>query len=325
MSLLKVVVSDFLFEDLQPEIDALAGIAEVSAMGRYPGAAEFLARASDADGILCQMAPLDREVMQGLRKCRVIVRYGVGVDNLDVAGATEAGIAVCNVPDYCTDDVADHTLTLMLGLVRKLPASIDQLKRGGWGHPEIRPIRRLASLTLGCFGFGRIARSVCARALAFGFKVVAYDPYVPDVVFQAAGVTPVDQETLLRTADVITLHMPLTDDTRGLLSDETLSQAKRGVHVVNTARGGLIDTPSLIRALDSGQVGGAALDVLDVEPIRPDHPLWQRPNVFMTGHLAWYSEEALRQLQRQVGEECARVLRGEEPRSCVNPEHRERR
>jgi D-3-phosphoglycerate dehydrogenase len=317
---LKVVVSDYGFEDLEPETEALRGVARVQGLRQYPGTEAFLNVARDADGVISQMSPLDAAAMDGLKKCRVIVRYGVGVDNLDVAAATRNGIAVCNVPDYCTDDVADHTLTLMLGLIRKLPRSIEYLRAGNWNHNPLRPIRRLSSLTLGIYGFGRIARAVAERARGFGFTLIAHDPFVPAPVFEAAGVESVTADELLTRSDVLALHMPLTDDTRGLLRRDTLAQMKQGALIVNTARGGLIHTNDLIAALDGGHIGGAALDVLDQEPIPADHPLWSRENVFMTGHLAWYSEEALRQLQRSVGEECARALRGETPRSVVNPE-----
>jgi D-3-phosphoglycerate dehydrogenase len=152
--------------------------------------------------------------------------------------------------------------------------------------------------------------------------MIAHDPYVSDAVFEEEGVKPVDPDTLLAHSDLLALHMPLTEETRHLMNADTFGKLKRGALIVNTARGGLIHTEALISALDSGQVGGAALDVLEKEPIPPDHPLWQRANVFMTGHLAWYSEEAMRQLQQSVGEDCARVLRGEPPRHVVNPEYR---
>jgi D-3-phosphoglycerate dehydrogenase len=318
---MKVVVTDHLFEDLEAEAAALRGVAELVELRAFPGPERFLELARDADGLLSQMAPLSAATIDGLERCRVIVRYGVGVDNIDVAAATRNGIAVCNVPDYCTEDVADHTLTLLLALIRKLPASIDLLRKGGWGHNELRPVRRLSSLTLGIYGFGRIAREVARRARAFGSQLLAFDPYVPADVFEAAGVERVDEPALLSRSDVLALHMPLTEGTRHLLNPERLAQTRRGVLVVNTARGGLVDTQALLAALASGQVGGAALDVLETEPIPPDHPLWQFPNVILTGHLAWYSEEALRQLQRSVGEECARVLRGEPPKHAVNPEY----
>jgi D-3-phosphoglycerate dehydrogenase / 2-oxoglutarate reductase len=318
---MKVVVSDYLFEDLEREAEALRGVAELVPLREYPGPEEFLAVAADADGILSQMAPLRAEVIEGLRQCRVIVRYGVGVDTVDVEAATRKGIAVCNVPDYCTEDVADHTLTLALALIRKLPQSIAYLRGGGWSHNPLRPVRRLSSLTFGLYGFGRIARSVARRARAFGFTLLAYDPYVPDSVFAGSGVGRIDADSLLARSDLLALHMPLTEDTRHLMRADSFRKMKQGALLVNTARGGLVDTAALLEALESGQIGGAALDVLETEPIPPEHPLWRNPNVLMTPHLAWYSEEALHQLQRSVSEECARVLRGEPPRSAVNPKY----
>jgi len=287
----------------------------------YTGPEALLALARDADGIISQAAPIGADVIEGLRRCKVIVRTGVGVDNLDVEAATRRGIPVCNVPDYCTQEVADHTLTLALGLIRKLPHAIEELRAGRWNYSDLRPIHRLSALTFGLYGFGRIAREVARRARAFGFRLIAHDPYVPDAEFSAAGVERVAPDSLLARSDVLALHMPLTAETRHLMNADSFARMKRGALLLNSARGGLVDTAALLQALDSGQVGGAALDVLETEPIPPDHPLWQRANVFMTGHVAWYSEEALEQLHRSVGEECARVLRGEPPRSVVNPEY----
>lgn len=318
---MKVVVTDYTFENLDREREALRGVAEVVANRTYQGPEHLLSLARDADGIISQAAPVGADVIQHLERCRVIVRTGVGVDNVDLEAATRRGIAVCNVPDYCTEDVADHTLALALALARKLPAAAADLRRGGWMHARLRPIRRLSSLTFGIYGFGRIARAVSCRARAFGFTLLAHDPYLPDSLFTEAGVERVDADALLARSDLLALHMPVTEDTRRLMRAETFARMKRGALLVNTARGGLVDTDALLAALDSGHLGGAALDVLETEPIPPDHPLLGRENVLVTGHLAWYSEEALRQLQQSVGEECARVLRGEAPRNVVNPEY----
>jgi D-3-phosphoglycerate dehydrogenase len=318
---MKVVVTDFLFDDLDLEAEALRGVAALVPNRVFRGNADALDRARDADGLLSQMATLDAGLIGGLERCKVIVRYGVGYDRIDLDAATRKGIAVCNVPDYGTQDVADHTLALMLALVRKLPAMIRQLREGGWGESPFRPIPRVSALTVGVYGFGRIGKAVAARIRAFGCSVIACDPYLDDETFARAGVERVSREELLTRSDLITLHTPLTQETRRLMDDAAFSRMKRGALLVNAARGGVVDTVALIRALDSGQVGGAALDVLDTEPIPADHPLWLRPNVFMTGHLAWYSEHSLRQLQRSVGEECARVLRGEPPKNPVNPDY----
>lgn len=316
---MKVAVTDYTFDSLEPLAAALRGVAELVAHRRYVGPEALLAAAADADALVSQAAPVDAGVIDRLQRCRVIVRTGVGVDNVDVEAATRRGIPVCNVPDYCTDDVADHTLTLALALARKLPQAVADLRGGGWMNSALRPVRRLSALTFGLYGFGRIARAVAKRAAAFGFRVAAHDPFVPDALFRELGAHRVDEDRLLADSDLLSLHMPLTEQTVGLLGAAGIERMKRGVLVVNCARGGLIDTPALLAALTSGQVGGAALDVLDVEPIPVDHPLWRHPNVILTGHLAWYSEEALEQLLRSVGEECARVLQGQAPLHPTNP------
>jgi D-3-phosphoglycerate dehydrogenase len=318
---MKVVLTDYLFDDLNEEEEALRGLAALVALREFPGNAALLDTARDADGLLSQSATLDAELIEGLERCRVIVRYGAGYDRVELEAARRKGIAVCNVPDYGTQDVADHTLALMLALVRKLPAMMEQIRAGGWGESPLRPIPRVSTLTVGVYGFGRIGRAVAARVRAFGCPVIACDPYLAAEVFAEQGVERVDREELLARSDLVTLHMPLTAETRGLLGAEAFARMKPGALLVNAARGAVVDTPSLVRALDNGRIAGAALDVLDVEPMPADHPLVNRPNVIVTGHLAWYSEHSMRQLKRSAGEECARVLRGEPPKNRVNPDH----
>ena len=318
---MKVVVADYVFANLEPERAALSGLAEITAFRDFPGPEAIIEAARDADGLIITQAPITAAVIDQLERCKVIVRYGVGVDTIDLAAATQKGIMVVNLPAYCTEEVADHAMTLILALIRKLPRSVEYLRSGGWSQEPLRPIRRLSTLTLGLYGFGRIGRAVAQRARAFGFRLIGCDPYVPDDIFAAYGVDRVVEDALLAGSDVLSLHMPVTEETRQILNAERLSKLKRGALVVNTARGGLIDTPALLDALDSGQVGEAALDVLDVEPIPADHPILRRENVFLTPHLAWYSEESLLQLQRDAGMECARALRGEPVASIVNPDY----
>jgi D-3-phosphoglycerate dehydrogenase len=318
---MKVVVTDYVFANLDPETAALAGVADVLPFRTFPGPDALLEAARDADGLIINQAPITASVIDRLEKCKVMVRYGVGIDTIDLAAATRKGIMVVNVPGYCTADVADHAMTLALGLVRKLPRAIDYLRSGGWSQEPLRPIRRLSSLTLGLYGFGRIGRAVAQRAKGFGFRLIGCDPYVSDEVFASHGVDRVMEDALLAGSDVLSLHMPANDETRNIVNEDRLSKMKKGMLLVNTARGGLIDTPALLKALESGHVGGAALDVLDVEPMPADHPLWKHENVFLTPHLAWYSEESLLQLQRDAGMECARALRGEPVGSVVNPEY----
>lgn len=318
---MKVVVTDYLFANLEPEIGALAGLAEVTSFRKFPGPEAIVEAARDADGLIINQAPITAAVIEQLERCKVMVRYGVGVDTIDLAAATRKGIMVVNVPGYCTDEVADHALTLLLGLIRKLPGSMDYLRSGGWVHEPLRSVHRLSTLTLGIFGFGRIGRAVAQRAKGFGFRLIACDPYVSNDLFEAMEVERVDEDALLAGSDVVTLHMPANGETRRIINADRLSRLKQGALLVNTARGALVDTPALLAALDSGQLAGAALDVLDTEPIPADHPIWQRKNVILTPHLAWYSEESLLQLQRDAGMECARALRGEPVGSIVNPEY----
>src|SRR5687768_17244277 len=318
---MKVVVTDYLFGNLKSEKAALAGLAEITSFRTFPGEDALVETARDAEGLILTQAPITAGVIDRLEKCKVIVRYGVGVDTIDLPAATRKGIMVVNLPAYCTDEVADHTLTLALALIRKLPQSMDYLRSGGWTHEPLRSFHRLSTLTLGLYGFGRIGRAVAQRAKGFGFRLIGCDPYVSDEIFDTYGVDRVMEEALLAGSDVLSLHMPVTEETRNRLSSERLSRLKQGALIVNTARGGLIDTSALIEVLESGQVGGAALDVLDIEPIPADHPIWQRQNVILTPHLAWYSEESLLQLQRDAGMECARALRGEPVGSIVNPEY----
>lgn len=315
---MKVVVTDTQYETQEPEQESLRGLAELVVFRRFPGSAELVEAARDADAVLCQEARLGAEVIDHLQRCRVIIRYGVGYDNIDVEAASRKGIVVCNVPDYGTQEVADHTVMLALALIRKLPRSMEYLRSGGWSYVPLRPIPRVSSLTVGIYGLGRIGRAAALRYRAFGCPLLAYDPYLSESAAAEVGVERVDEETLLARSDLLSLHVPLTTQTRHALNRDTFAQMKPGALLVNTARGAVVDTDALTEALDSGRIGGAALDVLETEPVPTDHPLWTRPNVILTGHLAWYSEASLAQLQRSAAEECARVLRGEPPWNPVN-------
>ena len=315
------LITDHIFDDLSIERDALGPDIELVDNREYQGEEHLITLVGEADAILSQGAPIGAAVLEAAPRCQVVIRYGVGVDNVDLDAAAKMGIPVCNVPDYGTDEVADQTLTLMLALLRRLPEQVDFVRGGGWGYEELRPIRRLSTLTLGIYGFGRIARAVARRAQGFGFPVIATDPYIPDSVFDEAGVERVTSEGLLSRADVLALHMPLTEETYHLVDTAALAQMKRGAFLVNTARGGLVDTDALLDALDSGQIAGAAVDVLETEPMPADHPLWKRNRVIITPHLAWYSEESLVRLRQAVAEEARRVLEGNPPKNPVNADY----
>lgn len=259
-----------------------------------------------------------------LRRTGLLVRAGIGYDVIDVDAATAAGIWVANVPDYCIDEVADHAVLLLMAAWRRLPELEAVWQAGTWVNPAlVPPVNRARGRRLGVVGFGRIGRSVAHRAQGFGFEVVAHDLFVADDVIRAEGVEPIGLDELFATSDAVSLHCPLTAETRWLIDSERLARSKRGLVLVNTSRGGLVDLDALDEALETGQVAAAGLDVLGDEPA-PDlsRALFKRPNVILTPHLAWYSLEARRDLALQAAEEAWRYISGERPRNVVNPEAR---
>jgi len=306
-----IAVTDCPFPTLDPAKAALKRLDPEFRMSKSASAENILAVAKDADAILVTYAKLTRELISQLTKCKAIGRFGLGVDNIDLAAAKEKGIKVNYVPDYCIHEVSDHAMALLLALIRKIPLSNKVVQAGRWEMPVVVPITRITGTVLGLIGFGNIPRLVAGKAQAFGIKVVAYDPYLKPDVFKAANVEGVDLDTLLKQSDYVSVHAPLLPATRGLLNAEAFAKMKKGAYVVNTARGPLIDEPALIAALDSGQVGGAALDVVTTEPLAKDSPLLGRDNVIITPHTAFYSIEALAELQTKCASDVARVLSGE--------------
>lgn len=279
---------------------------------------ETAAFCADADAILTQWAPITAEVIEGLSRCKIIVRYGIGVDNVDLEAAKRRGIPVVNVPDYAVQEVADHTLALMLGVVRKIPQVVSQVRHGVWEIAPCRPIMGLAGRVLGTAGFGNIARAVIRRAQAFGMKTIAYDPYVPEHVFAEHGVERVDWEGLLGQSDILSPHLPLTEKTRHAINRDAFARMKPEAYLVNTSRGGIVNADDLAEALQEGMIAGAALDVLEVEPILPDSPLLQLDQCLVTSHCAWYSEDSLLLLQKYAALEIARLFEGGRPLHIVN-------
>jgi D-3-phosphoglycerate dehydrogenase len=224
------------------------------------------------------------------------------------------------VPDYCIDEVSDHTMALLLAIVRKIPFINAQVHGGTWKMPNVVPIHRLRGSVFGLVGFGRIPQLVAPKAQAFGMKVIAYDPYIGRDVFARAGVESVDFPTLLRSSDCVSVHSPLVPETRNLFNAEAFRQMKRTAYLVNTARGPIVDEAALAAALDAGQIAGAALDVMAQEPPPADSPLFGRTNVIITPHTSFYSEESLVELQTKAAQEVVAVLTGQAPRNPVNPE-----
>jgi D-3-phosphoglycerate dehydrogenase len=308
-----IAVTDSPFPSLDPAKAALARIDPELRVAKSASADDVLAVARDADAILVTYAKLPGDLLRQLRRCKAIGRFGLGVDNIDVAAAAELGITVTYVPDYCMQEVSDHAMALLLALARKVPQSNALVQAGRWEMPAVVPIHRLAGRVLGLVGFGNIPRELAPKAKAFGLRVVAHDPYVSQQVLDAAGVERVSFDQLLEVSDFVSIHAPLLSATRGLFNAEVFRKMKKGARLINTARGPLVDEDALVAALDSGQLAGAALDVVAVEPLPKDSKLIGRDNVILTPHTAFYSVEALNELQTKCAADVARVLSGEPP------------
>lgn len=314
-----VAVTDHVFPHLDQERAMLAAAGHELRFGgnaTTPGQVAEAVRGADA--VLNCYAPIPSDVTRGLRGCRIIARYGIGLDTIDVPVATEAGIVVTNVPDYCIDEVSDHTLALILALGRGVALLDRRVRAGAWRPMDAAPLHRLRGRTLGLVGFGRIARTVAAKARAVGFGVVAADPFLSDEAVAAMGAEPADLATLLATSHVVSLHAPLTAGTHHMIGAAELAAMPVGAALVNTSRGGLVDLAALRDALASGHLGGAALDVLETEPIAADDPLLSRPEVIVTPHAAFYSEESIAELQRKATEQVLDALAGRVPPYAVN-------
>lgn len=315
----KVVITDHAFTDVKPERQALHGLAEVIDANPLRTEDEVIAAAHDADAIIFAFAPITARVLDTLPKLRVAVRNGVGYDAIDVQAATERGIWVANVPDYCIPEVADHALAMLLGLARKIVPLDAGVRRGEFNAVQMsRPLHRITGQTLGLVGMGRIGREVAKRAQGFGLNVIVFDKYLSPEHAQAAGATLASFDDVMRNADFISIHTPLTNETRHLVNAEAIRKMKRSAYLINVARGAIIDTMALAEALMDGTIAGAGIDVFEQEPLPADHPLRSAPNTILHPHAAWYSEESLTQLQVSAGEEVARVLRGEPLKNAVN-------
>ena len=306
-----IAVTDSVFPTLDPAKAALARLNPTYLMSKSVNADDIVAVAKDADAVLVTYAKLTREVLSQFTRCKAIGRFGLGVDNIDLPTAKEKGIAVNYVPDYCIREVSDHAMALLLSLIRKVPLSNKLVQSGRWEMPAVVPIRRIEGTVLGLIGFGHIPRLVAPKAQAFGIKVIAHDPYAKPDVFEAANVESVDLDTLFKMSDYVSVHAPLLPATRGMMNAAAFGKMKKGAYIVNTARGPLIDEPALVAALDSGQIGGAGLDVVATEPLAKDSPLLGRDNVIISPHTAFYSIEALNELQTKCATDVARVLSGE--------------
>jgi D-3-phosphoglycerate dehydrogenase len=314
-----VAVADSVFPNLDPARAVLRGIDATLELAPEPTPEAIVGVAADADALLVTYARITSDMIARMTRCRIISRFGIGVDNVDIPAATRAGIVVTKVPDYCVDEVSDHAMALLLGLARKISLANTQVHAGRWEMPAVVPIHRLRGSVLGLAGFGRIPQLVAPKAKAFGMRVVAFDPYVSAEVFARAGVERVDFAELLRVSDYISVHTPLVPETHGLFNAEAFRRMKPTAYIINTARGAIVDELALAKALDAGRLAGAALDVMPKEP-PVNSPLFGRANVIITPHTSFYSEESLVELQTKAAQEVVAVLTGQPPRNPVNPD-----
>lgn len=317
----KVLVTDYVWPSVEPERAVLARIGADLVVAPDGDEETLISLAGDVDGILTCFAQVNEKVVRAAGKCVVIGRYGVGVDNIAVDVATELGIAVTYVPDYCVEEVSDHVLGLLLAWNRRIALFDQSVKTAGWGSVALdMPILRLRGKTLGIVGFGRIGQVVCRKAQAFGFEVLVYDPYLPVEMVNGQGAQAVELDTLLRQADFVTLHSPLNPETKNLIGKAELAMMKPAAFLINCARGPLIDEAALYEALVQNQIGGAGLDVLVEAYPPPDHPLLKLDNVIVTPHVAFFSQEAVLELEERAAGEVASVLQAQMPDNLVNRE-----
>jgi D-3-phosphoglycerate dehydrogenase len=317
----KVAVLGARYGELLVEKRMLAPLGIDLAESRGASEDEIIAASGDAKVLLCGGAPrITAAVIRRLPELKAVVRYGIGVDTVDLAECTRRGIYVANVPDYCIEEVATHALTLILSWARKIPLAQANTRAGYWDVAPVKPLQSPRDLVVGLVGFGRIAQTLCRMVRGIGFQVWASDPYVAKTRVLKKGARPVSLNALVRDADFISLHLPLNSKTRHIIGAAELKKMKATAYLVNTARGELIDQDALERALSAGQIAGAALDVLENEPPRPDHPLRQINNLILTPHCAWYTERSQDELRRKACAEVIRVFRGGIPKNIVNKE-----
>ncbi len=307
----KVYITDSSFASNEIEMTTLQENGHECVLLGTRDPAEIARRAADAEALLVQFAPINDQVLEAMPGLKVMVRYGIGVDNFDLAVVRRHGAVACNCPGYCLEEVADHTLAFILASARKLPQVGGNTRAGRWTVGEGKsPIMSLGGKTLGFIGFGAIGKQVASRALAFGMRLIAYDPYLSESDAERHQVERVPLDALWGRSDFITLHCPLTEETRHVVDRDAFARMKPGVILINNGRGGLVDEAALLDALNAGQVAMAALDVLEVEPPREDYPLLSHPNVLVTPHVASVSEHSSARLQQMAVDEVVRVLSG---------------
>jgi len=316
----KVLVTDYTWASTEPEAAVLAQADAELILAETGAEEELLALVPDADAILTCFQKVTADVVRAGTKLQVIGRYGIGVDNIAVDEATRRGIPVTNVPAYCLDEVAEHALAFVLAFARRLHIYNPAVREGDWSLARGAPMYRVAGRTLGILGYGKIGRSLAHKAQGLGLRILAYAPTQTAEAVRSTGAEPVGLDELARESDFLSVHLPLTAETRGLVGEEILRAMKPTAFVVNTARGGIVDQDALLRALTDGWIAGAAVDVFEPEHLPADHPLLAQPNLIATPHVAFYSEESVHDLEVLAAENVAAILTGRRPRWLVNPE-----
>jgi D-3-phosphoglycerate dehydrogenase / 2-oxoglutarate reductase len=314
-----VLITDHLFPsiDLQREVIERAGLALGEVEPNCRTEDDIIERCSSADALIVQYAPITRRVLEALPNVKGVVRYGIGVDNIDVKAAKETGRMVSNVPNYCQEEVSDHTVAMAISLARRIPQDHSQFAQGGWGVGPFLPVPAFSDLTLGLIGFGSIARKVSDKARPFRFSQVAFDPFAKAELFRERDVEPVALEELFERADIISLHCPLTPETHHIINADSISRMRPGVLLINTARGPLVNEADLVNALRSGKILGAGLDVFEKEPLPSDSPLRTFANVVLTSHAASVSTRAVELLQIKAAEAARDILMGKRPEGAL--------
>ena len=316
----KILITDYAWKTLEPEREVLSAIGAELIVAETGTEIELLRYAPHVDGILTNWAKVTTDVVKAAGKCRVIGRYGIGLDNIDVSTATSLGMVVFNVPTYCLEEVSDHAMALVLAMARKIPRLDKEVKNRNWDRNIGPQMYRIRGQKLGIFGFGKIGKLIVPKAKGFGMEVLAYSPSLTDAAAKAYGVKNVDFEELLTESDFITIHCPLVPETNHLIDANALSKMKSTAYLINTARGGVVDHEALYKALQEDWIAGAGLDVLPEEPPADNFALLDLDNVIITPHAAFWSEESINDLQISAAKGVLEVLTGKIPDAIVNPE-----
>lgn len=320
----KVYVTDYEYASLDEEKEELEKYGIELIAKQCKNEDDIVRECKDADGLLDQYAPIGRKVIEALPNLKVVARYGVGFNTVDLAAATEYGVCVINVPDYCQDEVSNQAFALMMACMRKITVLNDQVQSGKWDYKVAKPIHRMMGQTLGLLGFGRIPKVLAKKAAAFGLNLVAYDPFLKQEDVKGYNVTLMSLEEVLKTSDIISLHMPLFKETEKIIDAKAFDLMKSTAIIINTSRGPLIDEDALYDAIKYGKIAGAGLDVTSIEPLPADSKLRGLKNVIITPHAAWYSEEAEKELKTKAAHGAGEIISGYDMPTIVNPAVREK-